>query len=1017
MGFGRGIGLFLESAAISTSLVGGAYAAQLRSFDLPAQPVARAIPAFARQAGIRILARGDILKNKRSNNVRGAYSVDAALALLLRGTGLSASYSAGGVVIVQTAQAPEPAPPVAAPAARATQGVDGTQTEATADEAPDIVVTASRAARSGFDAPTPTTTITSDAIDRRQSGNIADVLNEIPALVATTTPSSNGIRPASPGASSADLRGLGARRTLVLVNGMRLVPQAPALIASATFAPDLNQIPTLMIDRVEVVTGGASAQWGSDAVSGVVNILLKNRFSGLEARVQSGVSEVGDAASLRIAMLGGTDLFGGRGHIVAGFDYSRTGEAGDIYSRDWGRQEYGRVANSAFATNGQPATIIAPNVHDVSSPGGRITGPTSFSLRDFQFLPGGAVTRFVPGTLSSAVQMIGGEGVSLASGLALAPGSERFAPYLRAEHAIGDATRVFVEGGYTVTRGVTTLLASRDSAIRITRDNAFLPASVVAAMGSLTSFTMSRTNSDFGNVEVRVRNETPRLVLGVDGTLGGGWKWDAHIGWSENRYVGDVANNRINQNLSFATDAVVSNGRAVCRATLAGAGFNAAAAGCVPINLFGNGSPSAEALAYVTATSRQTADYSQRVAAANLTGEPFSTWAGPVSVALGAEYRRETIDVRADAISNAGGYGSANAATYSGAFDVKEAYVEVIAPVLRNLPGARALDLNGAVRIADYSSSGTQPTWKVGAVWTPLNGVRVRIARSRDIRAPQIHELSNPGNVTFQSVTINGVSASSIPQNSTRGDPDLDVEKADTFTAGVVIEPSFVRGLSLSADYFDIRLKDAITNITGPAAATRCNSGSTFFCSLFTYTGNVPTAYNASYLNAAGITVEGIDFSARQRIRLGGNGRRIDLSLNGTYLFHYLDNPGFNAPVLELAGDDARPRLRATLVTSYTDDRGYISAQVRYVAKTTIENLAVPGTATSINLNEIPRYFLVNLNAGVNVGERFRLSFEIENLFDRDPSPNPNVSQFTTTPGIYHDTIGRYFRAGVSLKL
>lgn len=105
------------------------------------------------------------------------------------------------------------------------------------------------------------------------------------------------------------------------------------------------------------------------------------------------------------------------------------------------------------------------------------------------------------------------------------------------------------------------------------------------------------------------------------------------------------------------------------------------------------------------------------------------------------------------------------------------------------------------------------------------------------------------------------------------------------------------------------------------------------------------------------------------------------------------------------------------MVTSYTDDRGYISAQVRYVAKTTIENLAVPGTATSINLNEIPRYFLVNLNAGVNVGERFRLSFGIENLFDRDPPPNPNVSQFTTTPGIYHDTIGRYFRAGVSLKL
>ncbi|WP_313806285.1 TonB-dependent receptor [Sphingobium sp.] len=897
------------------------------------------------------------------------------------------------------------------------------QAEAARQSAGDIVVTASRAGVSGAQAPTPTTVLGAAALEQRQVTNVAQILNEVPAFRATTSPAANAIRTQTPGASTADLRGLGAARTLVLVNGARIPPLAPASNGTGTIptAPDLNTVPTLLIQRVEVVTGGASAQWGSDAVAGVVNILFKNQFEGLELRGQTSISSRGDAGNYRFGVLAGTG-FGEGGHIVFGMDYVKNDQVGDVYTRGWGRNEYGRVANAAFATNGQPASIIATGVHAATSPGGLITGPATFALRNYEFTSATTVSRFDTGGIRNATLQIGGQGQSLARGVSLAPGVERFNPYLRAEYVFSDALTIFAEASYSVTNSDLATLPPRDAAISISRENPFIPAPVLAALGALPGFTMSRVDYDLGNALVHVENRTPSVRAGASGALGGGWKWDAVVGWGENRYRNEVSNNRNLRKFAFATDAVSSGGQVVCRATLPGAGFNPAAEGCVPINLFGNGTPSAAAIAYVTDPSWIAARYKQKIAALNISGEPFSTWAGPVAVALGVEYRDERQRVTADAVAAAGGFETSNAIPFAGKFNVKEGYLEAVVPLARDAPLLQSLDVNGAVRVADYSTVGTQTTWKVGATWEPFDGVRFRASRSRDIRAPAIFELYSNGAVTNLPVIVNGVSAS-VPQNSTIGNAALDPERADTWTVGVVLQPRGIPGLSLSVDYFNINLKDAITTVAGATAGPLCSLGQSYFCSLFTFSGTTPTSFRSNYINAAAIHTKGIDIAGSYRLPLDqlndGWGGSLTFSFSGTYTPHFYSNLGNGSSTIDYAGDNSNvgvAKFRSNSSVTYERGGFSLTGQVTTLSAGKIDKTAGLSSSTSINNNRVPAVAYVNLQASQDIGERFRIFAGINNLLDKAPPALPSATLFTLTNGAYYDTIGRTFTIGANVK-
>lgn len=898
-------------------------------------------------------------------------------------------------------------------------------------ELQEVLVTASRTGTPGFSAPTPTTVLSSELLQLQGAGNVSQVLTQVPAFKATQGPSANSTRSQNPGASPADLRGLGAQRTLVLVNGLRVTPQAPVNTTGATTSPDLNMIPAMLVDRVEVVTGGASAQWGSDAVAGVVNILLKNRFEGVQLSAQGGISQEHDGGDTRLGALVGFPFAGDRGHLVAAIDYQKNKALPDIYSRDWGRDEYQLVSNPTPNINGQPALLVSPDVHTTLAPGGLITGPTNFSLRNYEFLPGGALTPFQFGTFPGSAFMIGGEGYSTIKGVNLTPGVERYDPYTHIEFDVTNAVTLFAEGSYSDSRAAFNTVSQRNAGITIRRDNAYLPAPVRAAMttANLATFQMNRISYDFGPREVAVTNKTWQGSVGAKGTFGTDWSWDAQYRSGHNDLASIVDNNTATSLFNFATDAVLNNGQIVCRATVAGASFNAAAEGCVPINLFGAGSPSAAALAYVNRSAYTRSIYDLDTTVANLRGEPFSTWAGAVSIATGLEYRREEQAVTADALASKNEYSTGNGAPFSGKFDVTEGYLETVVPLARSMTALKALDFNGAVRIADYSTVGNQTTWKAGMTYEPIGGLRFRTTRSRDIRAPALYELYSSGTPLPATITVKGVNAT-IPANTTAGNPNLLPERADTLTLGAVVEPEgALQGLRVSLDYYDIKLRDAITNLGAANIAALCTLGNQEFCSLFTYNAaGVPTGLVAGSLNLSSFRSSGFDFSLSYQKALSdwfdGAVGALDTTLSGTHVSRSEVDLGSGGGAIERAGEvgqanlGALPRLRLNLMETYSTERFSFTAQALFIQRSKIDNTYDSTPSLTVNDNTVPAYVYVNLYSSYRMGtnKNYELFAAIDNALNKDPPPVPFTVINAPTNGAYYDKVGRFFRLGASYK-
>ena len=440
----------------------------------------------------------------------------------------------------------------------------------------------------------------------------------------------------------------------MLINGSRVVPQAPSNNTGVPVTTDLNVIPTNMIDRVEVVTGGASAQYGSDAVAGVVNVLLKKQFRGIELTASSGISQYGDNARYRLGAIGGIDFAGGRGHFVASVEATESKEINDLYARKWGAEEWMIVTNSNFATNGLPANVVAPNVKNNNSIGGKILGPNNFTLRGYTFNADGTIRPYDAGSLNNGTYQIGGEGLSRNTGSSLIPGVRRVTTYARAEFAFSDAAVLSAEGGYTNTLAIFTGGLPNIASFTIQRDNAYLPQAVRDAMiaQNITSFTLSKGFYDMGNINFRVRNETPHVMLALEGDLGNSWHYDTHYSYGKNIFRSNFTNNFAPAFYAFAADAVQVGGSIVCR----GVRDNVpAAAGCVPLNVFGpqsiqRSAPGAQD--YVNRAGFSRVGYVQHSAAVNVRGEPFATWAGPVSIAFGGEWRSEKQKLTAANIGN-----------------------------------------------------------------------------------------------------------------------------------------------------------------------------------------------------------------------------------------------------------------------------------------------------------------------------------------------------------------------------
>lgn len=923
---------------------------------------------------------------------------------------------------------------------------------ATADSTVDeIVVTGSRVVRSGFDAPTPTTVLTAEELQTRGTAQVGEFLTEIPAFRAAQSPSSNPQSARGAGQYFADLRGLGSIRTLVLVNGRRFVPSSP------DGQVDLNLIPSVLVSRVDVVTGGASAQWGSDAVAGVVNIILNTDLQGFRADLSYGESTYGDTEEYRASVAYGDDVFDERGHFIVGFEYVDNNGVLSHYDRPFGRDLQELVSYAGARPANAPSRFYASGVQPLNmTRGGLILGPATNpggALRGLQFGPGGVTAPFVYGNAigTSAINFTGGEaGFSIRSGHTLILPVERTAGFFHFDYDLNDNVRLFLEASLARAGSDFFTAYARDNTttgIIIQRDNAFLPANLrtILTSANIASFPLGREYRDFGRVPAENFNTTARVVAGASGTFGDGWSWDAYYQRGENEFRSTLERLKINQNLTFAVDAVANpTGGVMCRSAVA------RAAGCVPINLFGEGSPSEAAIQYVTGTASYDVDTSQDVFAVNLQGQPFSTWAGPVSIATGLERRREDAEARVDAISQASGFSYGNPKAFEGEYTVNEGYFEAVAPIVTDMRFAESIELQGAVRYADYSTSGGVWTWKLGATWRVNDMLTFRATRSRDIRAPNNNELfaSLSSNATLRNPFSGATTQISVASG---GNPLLEPEEADTTTLGVVFSPSFVPGLRLSVDYFDIEIADAISGYQAQNVLDNCaneiTTGSAgFFCGFVTRTGTGPTTVvnqvATPFLNLAGFENRGYDFEAAYRFDLMGG--RVNARLVATYTQDLISDDGLGVPrtfntagVIQTVGSLVNRAgqvggFNSSSITSatsapdwvvngsltYSRDNWSVTVQGRFVDGGLIDATLVgpdsrfynPLSPISIGDNTIKSRFYTNVAGSYNVSDRVELYGVVNNLFNENP-PFP----YTAAVGFY-DKIGRYYRAGIRLN-
>lgn len=883
----------------------------------------------------------------------------------------------------------------------------------------DIVVTGSRISGTGFQTPTPVTSLSADDLGNAAVSSVGQIIAQLPGVRASTNPASTTLASQNAGAATFDLRGLGAVRTLVLVNGRRVAPTT----TNATV--DTNVIPSALIDRVDIVTGGASAAYGSDAISGVVNLILKKNIDGIVGTFQGGVSSRGDYGNYLGSLGWGTSFQDERGHFSIALEGARNHGILSQRDRAWSARAPGLISNPAYtANNGQYRQYIADDFQlATATTGGLIT---SGNLRGTQFLAGGGTAPFIYGQYAATYQ-IGGGGVNAGDYTAISVPTSRYSIYSIGDYDFG-GVEAFYEASYAFSEGVNPNLVTpfHLGSIRIQRDNAYLPASVAAAMTS-TSFMMGRFSTDLAPITADDSNRATRIVTGFKGELGGDWKWNIYGEYGHTRYHSLLANNIDTAKFTRSVDAVRNSaGDIACRANLT----TTTAPGCVAVNLFGSGSvlTTPGAVAYFTGTTDYEVNIDERIASGNVQGSLFDFNGRPVTIATGLEYRHEAVAGTSDAVSQAAGWLIGNPQPLKGSYDIKEAFGEIELPLLHDLPFARNLGLNGAVRITDYSTSGTVVTWKGGANWEITDDIRVRLTRSRDIRAPNFDELFTNSLYRFATVTDPARNNQQLSVTTiSQGNVNLKPEIANTFTAGIILTPRVIKGLRVSLDYYDIRIRDAITTLASQDLINRCYNGNSSLCSALTRdSAGTLTSVNIQYINLSKIRSRGADLELAYRLPLstfGGNG---DGALTFRALTTYVNDLIFNDGVTSInrAGDvgysnGGMPHWKFNASVTYENGPMTLFVQDRYVGGGKYN--VTFGQYDLFNNDIASRNYVdatVTFNIAGNGPRAAQIFFNVTNLLDRTPPADPiNFFAPAATNAQQYDVVGRQFKAGFRFSL
>lgn len=789
------------------------------------------------------------------------------------------------------------------------------------------VVTGTRIVSEGAESASPLQQINSRAIEESGVVNIQNVLVTNPTIGTPTIGRTNSnFLNSSAGVSTVNLRNLGDDRTLVLVNGRRYVSGVPG-----AFAVDLNTIPTQFIDRVDILTGGQSALYGSDAIAGVVNIILKRDFNGLAVDAQYGKSFEGDNSTRSATMTFG--LSGDKGFLMGHIGVSKQGA---VYSRDREFANTDQVDKSLLT--GEPSDIFTVQRPFYSSfaPQGRVfyrTPSGTNTSRTFDragnlipFSTNGADTNgdgFGDGQ--------GATGFNRNSKRSIAIPTDRNLFAGTGEYEWTKGHSAYFEGNYARTKTTSELEPFPLDSADIFKDSGGIIPAQFRVNGALVNnptirpdilalltdrdgdgavdYNFTRRLSEVGNRGNEANRNTYRILAGLKGNISGSWNYDAFVSHGVTS-ESQVTSGQFNVvHFRNALQAVPGANGPVCLDP------NAVAEGCVPVNVLGFNSISPEALKYIIAPTLLDTETRQNVSGVTVTGEVGKLPAGPIGIAAGIEYRKEYARSSFDPLAQAGLNGSNAIPETKGQFDVWDYFLEGRIPILKDQPYAKMLAATAAVRYGDYSTIGGAFTYSLGLDWAVNNSVRFRASNSRATRAPNISELYTPPSQDFPTGLNDpcvGVTAttggtlgdrcrsapgvgSNIAANGAftlnqadiqgisgfdRGNPNAEAEQGKSWTLGLVFTPrniEWLRNTAFTIDYWDIKIDDALVSTPRQFILDQCYTANASFCQFIT---RRPTAegsnspgsldlIDSAVSNSGGLRAKGIDFTAAYSDRLG----------------------------------------------------------------------------------------------------------------------------------------------------
>ena len=946
--------------------------------------------------------------------------------------------------------------------------------DATVDE---LVVTGSRIPRPNLEQPTPVATVTSVALENSGTSSLGDVLAQLPALSSSGTVRANSDSGSNLGGLSfPDLRGLGTSRTLTLVNGKRHV----AGDAGDT-AVDLNTIPTALVDRVEVITGGASAIYGSDAVTGVINIILKRDFEGFEVKAEAGGPASGSyGRNYSLSATGGWNFADKRGNVTLTL-------FGDKQERVRGSQvpglaDWATIENPADTgpKDGIPDRLYRPYIlTEYFSPTGNIITDGLIPVTGFN--AAGQPVAIPPrigdnnlfyGAFAQPCAVCNSEDATAV----LVPRQSRYGVASTFSFELTPSVRLSADVKYVASDVMDTFSPSFTIFdYGLDPDNAFITPAIAAQLAKFPTanfFYVNRVNQDIGGRNDDTSRRTFRGVVQLDGKADAGFAevtWETSFNYGRTRNKFHSTGGLIPGNFMSAIDAVrdPASGQIRCRRDVPATWYpgyvqfvrppnnTVTNEACVPFNLFGQQNSQA-AIDYVSFEADRSHTITQQVADATFsfdTGRFFNLPGGPVGVAGGLEWRREQSRNINDPFIQSGITETAPQPNAVGGFEVKEAFLEFDAPILKDARFAHSLSVNGAVRVAEYSHAGDATAYKFGAVWAPVRDIAFRGTYSKAVRAPNITEAFLPATAGFSSIfdpceaaalavdpqrpancKALGVTFKNATDNQfpgvTSGNANLRPEKAETWTVGFVLQPRWTPGLSMTVDYYNIDIKDAIAFLDPQDAADKCVDGpalATQYCNLIIRDPNTRqiVSYLSSYLNQSELTAAGYDIQVNYSRGIGdltaGWGpvlSRLDGRVTASVIANYSEKlrtyafADFPEEVDRQEGELGDPRWSFNTSVAYATGPLTLTWESQYMDKVR-RNKDVSTERTDRPYVEAVWYHDLIARYALGFGKSTEVFVGVNNIFDKT-MPVGLTGNTSATAG--YDIYGRYVFAGVKAR-